>query len=178
MQVILGFDKYIINLFQGIHNPLLDKFFSFVTTLGNVGIVWVIISVMLLCIKKYRRAGFVSLVSLIIGALVGNVFLKNMFQRPRPFITMEGIKTVISYPTAYSFPSGHSTASFTAMFGVVNNVDFKYIKATVIILAILIAISRVYLGVHYFTDILAGFVLGFICYKISEKIIYKSRLEI
>lgn len=170
MELIYGLDMYVTRVIQSLHNTILDNIFSFITTLGNLGIIWIIISIALLCTRKYRKAGMVSIVALIIGALLGEVFLKNLFKRNRPFMVMEGIKTVVKLPTTYSFPSGHTTSSIAAMLSIVNNVKDKFLKVFVIVSAILITLSRLYLGVHFLTDILGGIALGILSYHVSKYI--------
>lgn len=170
MEFILNIDKSVVMFFQNMHNPIMNNIASFATTLGNLGIVWIIISMALLASKKYRKAGLVSIIALIIGGIVGELILKNLFQRERPFLVMEGINTLVKKPITYSFPSGHTTSSFTAMLSIVSNVKNKYIKMSVVILATLIIISRLYLGVHFLSDIIAGILLGYISYYTATRV--------
>ena len=104
LQWIAGFAK----------NDFFDWLMPLVTKIGNKGMIWIAIALVLMITKKYRRHGIVLAMALIIGVILGDGFLKNAFQRPRPFTHFEGMKLLIEAPTSYSFPSGHTTASFGA----------------------------------------------------------------
>ena len=112
--------------------PLLDFWMPRITALGNSGIVWVVAAIVLLCTKKYRRYGVMLLVGLAAALLLGNLTLKNLFARPRPCWLDESVPLLIARPSDYSFPSGHT----------------------------IIAFSRLYLYVHFPSDVLGGAVLG------------------
>lgn len=139
----------------------MDTIMSLVTSLGNHGIIWIAIAVLLLVQKRYRRWGVVMLVAMAATYLVGTVWLKPLVARPRPFIEA-GYTLIIANPGGYSFPSGHTLASFTAATVVCCMPLGKGWKIGAVVLAVLIAFSRLYLFVHYPTDVLAGAVLGII----------------
>jgi len=133
----------------------------FFTTIGNVGMVWIAICVLLLFNKKSRKAGFIGLIALLITEILCNQLIKEWVQRERPFEHIADFNLLIKNPNSYSFPSGHTTASFAVAI-----VISKYIRKLMIptlVLAILISYSRMYLYVHYPSDILAGIILGVIC---------------
>lgn len=136
----------------------LDSFFKLVTTLGNGGIIWILVGVSLLFFKKYRRTGLAVLLGLFGGLLVGNLFLKNIIARERPCWINEAVALLIQTPTDYSFPSGHTLSSTVAAVGIL--LRDKRIGIPACVLAALIAFSRLYLYVHFPTDILGGIVLG------------------
>ena len=146
---------------NNLHNPIMDKVMIFITSLGDAGFIWILIALGLLINKKYRKVGITLLVALVLGVILGNGILKNIIERSRPFINMEGINLLIKAPTSYSFPSGHTTSSFAA--ALVLSMNFKNKTVYIFILAALIAFSRVYLGVHFPTDIIAGIILGLSC---------------
>ena len=158
----LGFDNF---LQQHIANPALDKIFTFITHLGDEGILWIALALILMCFRKTRKIGIVMGMALIFGLLFGNLTLKNIFQRPRPFDTpgalLDGDSLLIPRPGEYSFPSGHTTSSFAAAFGIFFFHKKWCIPALVI--AALIAFSRLYVYVHFPSDILGGTLLGFAC---------------
>ena len=143
------------------HNGIFDKIMPIISNLGNMGIIWVAISIILLSNKKYRRAGILCLVALIVTAIVGEGILKNLIQRLRPFNEVPAMQLLISKPLSYSFPSGHTASAFAAAFIISNQIKKLVIPAYV--LAATIAFSRMYLFVHYPSDIIGGILLGTIC---------------
>lgn len=114
----------------------------------------------MLCTKKYRRQGVILLAGLAVGVLVGNVCLKNLIARPRPCWLDDSVMMLISSPTDYSFPSGHTLSSVIGA-TVLTKTDRRFGWAA-IPLAAVIAFSRLYLFVHFPSDILAGAILGVI----------------
>ncbi|EKQ52288.1 MULTISPECIES: phosphatase PAP2 family protein [unclassified Clostridium] len=165
----LGVLKFIHDISQ---NYIFDKIMPLITSLGNMGLIWIIIALILIFNKKYRDVGIMIIASLIVTSIIGEGILKNLIQRPRPFIDIPTAHLLISKPTSYSFPSGHTASSFTAV-GIIFSTLRKF-RIHAIILASLIAFSRMYLFVHYPSDILGGILLGIICSKIVLKV-YKNR---
>lgn len=143
---------------------LLDKIMPLVTALGNGGLVWFIISAFLIKHKNYRVHGYMVITSLIVTTLIGEGLIKHLIKRTRPFAHMLESKLLISKPITYSFPSGHTASSFAAA-GIFLTMDNK-LSILVMILASLIAFSRIYLRVHYPTDVVTGIVLGLLCSKL------------
>ena len=142
-------------------------FFEFISFLGKGGIFLIILSILLILFKKTRRYGTAMLLALAIGALFTNCFLKIVIARPRPYTDTSSIfyslwQTVnMHVESDKSFPSGHTCAAFAAMTAVFFVGNKKY-SWTAFIFAILMGVSRVYLVVHYFTDVLGGMVVGII----------------
>lgn len=155
----------------------LDFLMPKITALGNAGILWIILTIIFLISKKYRKMGFVMAAALILDLIFCNMLLKPMVARTRPFDFNTSVSLIISAPHDFSFPSGHTAASFAAV-GAMYLTDFRYWKPFGA-LAVLIAFSRLYLYVHYPTDVLCGALLGLACafaaFKlcgiISEKLI-------
>lgn len=160
------------NILIFIHNTtpniIFDKVMLCITLLGNMGMVWIIISILLVLNRKYRYVGIMCMASLILAAILGEGILKNIIQRPRPFSQVPAVSILITKPMSYSFPSGHTASSF-AVAGIISNTLRKY-KIYAILLATLIAFSRLYLFVHYPSDILAGILLGVMCSRIVLKV--------
>lgn len=139
-----------------------------VTTLGNVGILWIIMSLVFLIIPKMRKTGFITSLALIFDLLAVNVLIKNLVRRTRPYEVIEGLTSVIGKQSDFSFPSGHTAASFAFAFAVMF-VAPKKIWIPVMVTATLISFTRLYLGVHYPTDILGGVIIGFVCGLLAVK---------
>ena len=138
--------------------PALDFLMPKITLLGNGGAIWLLAAVVLLITKKYRRYGVFLLAGLAAGVLSGNVVLKNLIARPRPCWLDTSVPLLIANPTDYSFPSGHTLSSVIGA-TILTKADRRFGYA-VIPLAALIAFSRLYLYVHFPTDILGAVVLG------------------
>lgn len=128
------------------------------SSLGDAGIVWIVLSVLLLLFPRTRRAGAASAFSLILMLIGGNMILKPLVARMRPFTVNTAFSLLIPPPEDFSFPSGHTFASFASSTAILRN--HKRIGIPALVLAVLIAFSRLYLYVHYPTDVLAGLLLG------------------
>ena len=138
--------------------PALDFLMPKITLLGNGGAIWLLAAVVLLITKKYRRYGVFLLAGLAAGVLTGNVILKHLIARPRPCWLDTSVPLLIANPTDYSFPSGHTLSSVIGA-TILTRADRRFGYA-VIPLAVLIAFSRLYLYVHFPTDILGAVILG------------------
>lgn len=139
----------------------LDTVWKLFSLLGNYGAVWIALAVLLLFFRKTRRAGLAMLIALGVGYAVGNVWLKELVMRPRPFVTHTDLTPLLDPGDRWSFPSGHALSSFAAATAL-----FFFHKKTGLLaylLAACIAFSRLYASVHYPTDVLAGAVLGILC---------------
>lgn len=141
----------------------LDFIMPLITLLGDAGIFWIAVSVILILIPKYRKAGLSMGVALLIGLVVCNMILKPWVGRIRPYEYQlnhfgKTIALLVATPSDYSFPSGHTIASFEA--AVALTVHNRKLGIPAMVLAVLIAFSRMYLYVHYPTDVLASVVLG------------------
>lgn len=136
----------------------LDVFFAAITALSNKGVFWIILAVVLLFFKKTRKTGICLCVALTLGLVLGNIFLKNVIARPRPYTVNPNVDLIIDKLSDYSFPSGHTTCSCECALVIFANNKKWGIAA--IILAFLTILSRLYLYVHYPTDVLGGLVLG------------------
>lgn len=148
----------ILDALQKIHTPVLDTIMTFITSLGNSGIIWILAGVILLCIPKYRRGGVLVLLALILNLILGNLILKNLVARQRPCWINETVQLLIAVPRDYSFPSGHTMSGFAAATAIW--LTDKKLGIPAFILAALIGFSRLYLYVHFPTDVLGGAVLG------------------
>ena len=158
MNILAELEFSILYWLQGLHTPFLDRAMTGVSFLGNSGWFFLLLGVLCLCFKKTRKVGFAVLLSLGAGALIGNVFIKNLVMRDRPCWIDSTVPLLIHNPEDFSFPSGHTLASFETAVSV-----FLYNRrwgTVLLVLAGLIAFSRLYLFVHFPTDVLCGMGMG------------------
>ena len=172
VDALLKMDGEILLFIQDhIRQEWMDWFWKAVTHLGDGGVFWILLGIILLFSKKTRPAGVAALLALLVGALITNVCLKNFVARIRPYEVVEGLRLMIERQRDYSFPSGHTAASFASVTALYLAGEKKMWKAA-LVLAVLIALSRLYLYVHYPTDIIGGVLFGslsgYLGYKIVE----------
>lgn len=162
VEYIIEIDRFILDYISNFFSsPFMDYIMKFFSRCGDGGIVWIIICALLLISKKTRYIGLVALIALLFSAVFTNIIFKELFQRNRPFIGTD-IKLLISDPHGYSFPSGHTSSSFAVAF-VFGKYFRKLYAILTYVLASLIAFSRLYLFVHYPTDIIFGVILALGC---------------
>ena len=149
----------ILDALQTIHNPVLDPLMCAITRLGDAGIFWILLCVVLLALPKTRKSGYILMAALMVDLVICNGILKPLVHRIRPFDVKTGIELLVKRPTDYSFPSGHTAASFASVMALYLAGE-KKIWIPSLVLAILIAFSRLYLYVHYPTDVLGGVIIG------------------
>lgn len=148
----------ILHAIQGLHADWLNPVMIFLSAIGEVGLVWILISIVLALVPRTRRCGLSMMAAMALSFLLGNVLLKNLIARPRPCIVDTSVTMLVPVPAEYSFPSGHSLNGFTA--AVTMFLYYRRPGVAALALASVIAFSRMYLFVHYPTDILAGIALG------------------
>ena len=159
--------KILLFIQNHIRNTLFNPFFTFITNQKFLLCALVLILLILYSNKDTRKLAWKTLVAFgICFALF--TLLKLVFQRPRPFDTYAQLIPLIKKPQDYSFPSGHTACVFVCVFMIHDQLPKKY-TIPVLIFAILVAFSRLYVGVHYPTDILAGIVLAYIVYRCTKK---------
>lgn len=160
-----GIDKKVLDLLnKRFRYTLLDKIMPLITSLCNGGLVWIIVSIYMISTEEYEIEGYMIITSLVVTTIIGEGIIKHIIKRTRPFIDLIENKLLISKPITYSFPSGHTASSFAAA-GIFLAMDNKF-SILVVILASLIAFSRIYLNVHYPTDVVTGIILGLLCSKL------------
>ena len=155
-------NSFELGLLHSLHDAVgcrfLDIFLSCITHLGDAGLFWFALAVVLILIPKTRKVGLHMGIALIFGTLVCNVTLKPLVARIRPYDADPSIVLLVKAPHDYSFPSGHTAASFEGAVSIW--MHDKKSGAAALVLASLIAFSRLYLMVHYPTDVLGGLVIG------------------
>ena len=149
-----------------------DFVMPLISKLGNGGIIWLVLSGLLCVFPKYRKAGVTMLTALALDVLLCNVMLKPLVGRMRPFTVNTGVELLINAPKDFSFPSGHTAASFASV-SALYFAGRKRMATGALIVSVLIAFSRMYLYVHYPTDVLGGLIIGLLCGWIADMIIKK-----
>lgn len=142
----------------------LTPFFTVVSFFGSEGLFFIGLSLFLMFFKKSRKTGICMLISIAVGALFTNILIKNAVARPRPYDADENYRAFWEFVGAskeseYSFPSGHSTVTMTSMTALFFTAN-KKVSWLGFVFAILMGVSRVYLAVHYATDVIAGLIIG------------------
>ena len=158
----------ILDWLQTARCGFLDAVMPIITTLGDSGIIWILLTLVLLCIPRYRRTGLTMACALALDVVCCNLLLKPLVARVRPFDANPLVELIVGRPTDWSFPSGHTAASFASTAALYASGEPLWIPAAV--LSVLIAFSRLYLYVHYPTDVLAGLVLGTVLGVLGRKL--------
>ena len=146
---------------ENLRHPAITPIMSVSSFLVNLGIIWVALGIVMLFFKKTRLIGMMSLSSLLLCLIINNVIIKHAVARARPFDTYSDLIPLIKKPSDYSFASGHTTASFAAA-GIYVRFLPRPIAIITIVYVFMVAFSRLYLGVHYPTDVLCGMAIGII----------------
>ena len=176
----------ILHWFETLHNPITNPIFYVITTLGNAGWFWIVLAVLMLTVlpKKYKKAGLTMAIALILSLIFCNGIMQHLWARPRAFWVVgqnfvvgnefENLYGIFNSIHDYSFPSGHSSASFAAAVSI-----FMWRKkegSAALVLAALIAFSRLYFTVHYPTDVLVGTITGAL-YGVAAYFIVKALMN-
>ena len=201
----MGWDAgFLLYIQEYIRSDFLNPIMKVLTHSGDKGILLIVLILALLFIPRTRAIGIMSTISIAIEALLNNVLLKNLIARTRPYDEIEGLVNLVGKQSDYSFPSGHTGAAFAvagamlvvALFGLpmiektgeVKRADpsltFKLISVILIMYATLLAFSRMYVGVHYPTDVLCGLLLGlgtsavaYLIYQVAIKKIHEKKAK-
>ena len=148
---------------ETLRTPFLDGFMKFYTSLGNGGWLFIALGMLMLCFRGTRKAGAASLCAMTLGLLITNLTIKPLVGRPRPWVVMEAFVALVTSSDMNSFPSGHTCAAFAFAVALCVVLPQKRVKAAALIAAALMGFSRLYVGVHFPTDVLAGAAIGAIC---------------
>lgn len=165
--IFTNFDCAVFQLVEKLWNPVLDAIMIFITHLGDDGIFWIALGVILCIFKKTRKYGVLVLLGLGIASCINNLVFKQIFERPRPF-NFDGWPSdfvfpnpLIEKPHSFSFPSGHTSSSLGAATPLLIKANKKF-GIPMFILALLVGFSRVYVHVHYPTDVIVGTLVGIV----------------
>ena len=174
LETISAFEITILLFIQeNLRCDFLNGVLSFITHLADNGYLWIAVGLILLIPKKTRRGGVDLLLCLALAFIVNDLVLKPLVARVRPYDAYSALSILVKPEISYSFPSGHTNVSFAAAYALTRCFGKK--GAWSYVLAVLIAFSRLYVGVHYPTDVLGGMVVGTLCallaYYLSKKYI-------
>lgn len=159
---IKNIDNRVLEKIGKIHKPVLNKIMIVASRSANIGFIWWMVCIPFLVHPDWRLTGLNFVLALAIAHLMGEIIIKHIVKRVRPCHNLGDDEQLINRPRFYSFPSGHTTASF-AVVGVALLRCRLITFLPILVLAILIGFSRIYLRVHYLTDVIAGMILGLCC---------------
>lgn len=140
-------------------NPLMTGY----TQMGNFGLLWIALCVLMLFFPKTRKAGLAGAAALVCSLFCTNIILKHLVNRPRPWLVVEGLVPLVVEGDPNSFPSGHTSAAFAAAMAWSKTLPEKWMGRTAMALAALMGLSRLYVGVHFPSDVLCGMLVGLFC---------------
>lgn len=175
MNFITKIDISILNLIQNLKSPLMDKIMTTITAFGNMGIFWILLIIIFLTTKEYKKMAKYMIICLLVNIIIVNLIIKPAVGRQRPFEIVEGIKLLVLKPQDPSFPSGHSAISFCMLTTILFFSKSKTINIMVSLLAILIAFSRLYLYVHFPSDVFCGIIFGILSSLITLKFCFSKK---
>jgi len=161
-EILLWIQEYI-------RTPVLNSLMRAITHLGDFGIFWILMAVVLMLYADTRRVGTLVTAGMLVSYVFNNLFLKNLVARIRPYEVIDGLTLLVGRASDLSFPSGHSATSFVAATIMMCLLPKRY-GAGAVVLAALISLSRLYVGIHYPTDVLFGIVSGILIGLVIVKI--------
>lgn len=157
-------DMAALHFFQDLENPLLDGVMTALTKLGDGGVLWIALCLVLLARRRTRLWGATALGALIMSFFVDELLLKSIFLRERPFVAVPGVELIIDAPSGFSFPSSHSATACAVASCLLLCPRIKApVRGAFVAFALLISFSRMYLSVHYLTDVVFGVLIGTAC---------------
>lgn len=149
-----------------VRNAVLDPLVCFYTKLGNHGMLWIALCLLMLLWPRTRRAGAAGALALVFSYLVTNVTLKHLVARTRPWLTLEGLIPLVVEPDPNSFPSGHTSAALAAAVAWRRALPRGWAAAG-LTAAVCMGLTRLYAGVHYPSDVLCGALVGILCGELA-----------
>ena len=159
-QGLIDFEGSILLWIQNnLRSDFLDPIMKAITMLGDKGLIWILITLALLIARRTRKLGVMCAASMVFGLIITNLIIKNWAARIRPYEMVQGLNCIVPLAKDWSFPSGHTTNSLACAWVLFRKAPKKF-GVPALILAILIAFSRLYVGIHYPTDVLGGALIG------------------
>ena len=154
----MPFEFAFLDWLQQFRNPVLDTLAVFFNYAGEHGEIWIAFTLILLLCRRTRKAGLAMAIALVSYLVAGDFILKPLFARPRPCDVNTAVTILVKRPHGHSFPSGHTASAFAAAFALWR--QNRKLGVPALVLAAFIAFTRLYLYVHFPTDVLGGVVLG------------------
>jgi membrane-associated phospholipid phosphatase len=148
---------------ENIRTPILNALMKFYTTLGNAGILFIALAVLMMFFKNTRRSGVTALTAMTFGLIVTNLTIKPLLSRARPWVVMSDFDVLVKSSDPNSFPSGHTCAAFAFALALCLSAPERWMKIAAMAAAVLMGLSRLYVGVHFPSDVLAGAIIGSLC---------------
>lgn len=162
----------VLHFIQSMRSEPFDQAMLFVSTLGNVGAIWIALAALLLILSAYRRSGLAISIALLIDFITVNLILKPLIGRERPCDLTVPEDMLLACLSDHSFPSGHTAAAFAA--AVALFLSHKKVGLLALLFAFMMGISRLYLFVHYPSDVFAGALLGILFGIIGHRIVFRK----
>lgn len=162
--IIQQFDEQaLVWIAENVRCALLDPFMKLYTQLGNTGMLFIVLGILMLFFKQTRKAGLSALCAMLIGLIVVNFTIKPLVSRPRPWLVIENFVNLVPEHDPNSFPSGHTNAAFAFALAVCMSAPRRWMKVTAVCMAVVMGLSRLYVGVHFPSDVMMGAVIGSLC---------------
>ena len=163
-ELIQRFDEQaLVWIAQHVRSGLLDPFMKLYTRLGDAGMLFIVLGLVLLLFKSTRKAGFSALCAMLIGLVVVNFTIKPLIARERPWLVIENFVNLVPEKDPNSFPSGHTNAAFAFALALCMTAPKRWMKIAAVCAAVVMGLSRLYVGVHFPSDVLVGALIGSIC---------------
>ena len=167
-------EQALVWIAENIRCALLDPFMKLYTQLGNTGMLFIALGVLLLFFKPTRRAGVSALCAMLIGLIVVNFTIKPLVARDRPWLVIENFVNLVPEHDPNSFPSGHTNAAFAFALAVCMSAPKGWMKVAAVCMAVVMGLSRLYVGVHFPSDVLAGAAIGSLCGFLGAWVVRKG----
>lgn len=162
LRTLQNLDGALLLAVQSLRQDWLDPLVVCYTHLGDAGAVWIALGLLLLCFRPTRKAGAAALLALVLGLVCTNLTLKPLVSRPRPWLSLAELVPLVAEHDPNSFPSGHTCAAFAACVAWFVTLPRKW-GTVAVTAAVCMGLSRLYVGVHYPSDVLVGALVGSLC---------------
>ena len=177
-EAIFQWDSGILLWIQdSLRSGFLTPIMNVITHLGDKGILWILLTIALLIVRKTRKLGVLCAFSMLLGLCVTNLVIKNWVARVRPYELIDGLECLVGVQKDFSFPSGHTTNSIACAWVLFRRTPKKW-GVPALVMAVLISLSRLYVGVHYPTDVIGGAIIGLICACLSLWLVPKMEAKL
>ena len=167
-------EQALVWIAEHIRCALLDPLMKLYTQMGNTGMLFIVLGIVLLFFKQTRKAGVSALCAMLIGLVVVNFTIKPLVARARPWLVIENFVNLVPEHDPNSFPSGHTNAAFAFAIAVCMSAPRKWMKITAVCMAAVMGLSRLYVGVHFPSDVLVGAIVGSLCGLAGAWIVKKA----